>query len=152
MISAVVVGFVVQLLGLFLIHGIWLKQDYLNTAATWRTQEAAVARVWAMLLGTFIYVVGAVLIYVRGREAKPWMGQGIRFGILLALVVVVYSSLTGWVIIPVPHQLVVKWIISETLLAVVLGLVIAAICRPPASPSAYAPSFIPTLGLRSSAA
>ena len=123
-ILAMVVGFVVQLGGLFLIHGIWLKQDYINTAALWRSPEAASARVWAMLLGT--------LIYVRGREAKPWIAQGVRFGILVAMVVVVYSSLSGWVIIPVPHQLVVKWIISESLLAVVLGLVIAGICQPAA--------------------
>jgi len=131
-ILAMVVGFVVQLGGLFLIHGIWLKQDYINTAALWRSPEAASARVWAMLLGTLIYVVAAVLIYVRGREAKPWIAQGVRFGILVAMVVVVYSSLSGWVIIPVPHQLVVKWIISESLLAVVLGLVIAGICQPAA--------------------
>jgi archaellum biogenesis protein FlaJ (TadC family) len=129
MIFAMVVGFVVQLGGLFLIHGVWLKPDYLATAAVWRTQQAQVARTWAMLLGTLIYVVAAVLIYVRGREAKPWFGQGVRFGILLALVVVVYSSLTGWVILPLPHLLVAKWIISETLLTVVLGLVIAGICQ-----------------------
>jgi hypothetical protein len=129
-ILAMVVGFVVQLGGLFLIHGVWLKPDYLATAALWRTQQAAVARVWAMLLGSLIYVVGAVLIYVRGREEKPWMGQGVRFGILLAMVVVVYSSLSGWVILPVAHLLVEKWIISESVLAVVLGLVIAGICQP----------------------
>jgi archaellum biogenesis protein FlaJ (TadC family) len=129
-ILAMVVGCVVQLGGLFLIHGVWLKPDYLETAALWRAQQASVARVWAMLLGTLIYVVGAVLIYVRGREEKPWIGQGVRFGILLAMVVVVYSSLSGWVILPVPHLLVEKWIISESLLAVVLGLVIAGICQP----------------------
>ncbi len=129
MMFAVVAGFVVQLVGLSLIHGVWLKPDYLATAALWRTQEAQVARTWAMLLGTLIYVIAAVLIYVRGREAKPWMGQGVRFGILLALAVVVYSSLSGWVILPVPHLLVAKWIISESLLAVALGLVIAGICQ-----------------------
>jgi hypothetical protein len=35
-----------------------------------------------MLLAILIYVFGAVLVYVRGVEQKPWIGQGIRFGIL----------------------------------------------------------------------
>jgi hypothetical protein len=80
MIFAVVVGFVVQLGGLFLIHSVLLKQDYLNTAAVWRPREAQVMRVWAMLLAVFIYVIGAVLVYLRGVERKPWIGQRIRFG------------------------------------------------------------------------
>ena len=129
-IGAIVAGFVVQLCGLFVIHSIWLKQDYLNTAYLWRALEAQVARTWAMLLGTLIYAAAAVMIYIRGVESKPWMGQGLRFGILLWLVTVVYSSLSGWVILPIPHMLAVKWMIGEGLLCLVFGLVVAAICQP----------------------
>jgi len=127
---AVVVGFVVQLGGLFLIHSVLLRQDYVDTAALWRPREAQIMRVWAMLLAVLIYVIGAVLVYVRGVEQKPWMGQGIRFGILLTLVAVVYGSLSGWVILPIPHMLAVKWIVSESLLSVVFGLAVAGICKP----------------------
>ena len=38
-ILAMVVGFIVQLGGLFLIHGLWLKPDYAATASVWRTQQ-----------------------------------------------------------------------------------------------------------------
>jgi hypothetical protein len=130
MIFAVVVGFVVQLAGLFLIHSVLLRQDYVDTAALWRPRDAQIMRVWAMLLAVLVYVVGAVLLYMRGIEQKPWMGQGIRFGILLALVAVVYGSLSGWVILPIPHMLAVKWILSESLLSVVFGLAVAGICKP----------------------
>ncbi len=129
-IGAIVAGFLIQFGGLLMIHSVLLKQDYVNTASLWRPQEAMSARIWAMLLGILIYVVGSVLIYIRGVEAKPWIGQGFRFGILLALVAVVYSSLSGWVILPIPHMLAVKWIVSESLLSVVFGLVVAAICQP----------------------
>ena len=129
-VMAIVAGFVVQLVGLVLIHAILLKKDYVETASLWRAQGDQLARVWAMLLAILIYVVGAVWIYVSGVEQKPWMGQGIRFGILLALVVVVYSSLSAWVILPIPHMLAVKWIISESVLSMVFGLVVAGICQP----------------------
>jgi len=128
--GAVIVGFVVQIVGLVLIHSIILKQDYLDTASAWRPLEAQKARVWAMLLAILIYVIAAVLIYIRGAERKPWIGQGVRFGILMALVSVVYGSLSGWVILPIPHMLVVKWILYESLLSVAFGIVVAAICQP----------------------
>lgn len=130
MMIAIVAGFVVQMLGLFLIHSVLLKQDYVDTASLWRTQEAMNTRVWAMVLAVLMYVIGAILIYLRGVESKPWIGQGIRFGILLALVAVVYGALSGWVILPIPHMLAVKWIICEGLLSVVFGLVVAVICQP----------------------
>ena len=129
-IGAIAAGIVVQFGGLLVIHSVWLKQDYVNTASVWRAPEAAVARTWAMLLAVLIYVIGAVLVYIRGVESKPWIGQGIRFGILMALVTVVYGSLSAWVILPIPHMLVVKWILGESLLSVVFGLVVAAICQP----------------------
>jgi hypothetical protein len=129
-IGAILIGFLVQIVGLISIHSVWLKQDYLLTAPVWRAPEAQMARIRAMLLGTLIYAAGAVLIYIRGVEPKPWMGQGVRFGILMALVTVVYSSLSGWVIMPVPHMLVVKWIAGESVLCLVFGVVVAGMCQP----------------------
>jgi hypothetical protein len=129
-IGAVVAGFVVQMAGLTLIHSVWLKQDYVDSASIWRFQQEATSRVWAMLLAVLIYVIDAVWIYARGVEPKPWIGQGIRFGILLALVAVVYGSLSGWVILPISLTLARKWIIGEGLLSVVFGLVVAASRQP----------------------
>ena len=129
-IGAIVAGFVVQFAGLFVIHSIILRQDYLDTASVWRIPVQQVARFWAMLLSILIYVIGAVAIYIRGAERKPWVGQGVRFGILMALVTVVYGALSGWVIMPIPHMLAVKWIVYESALSVVFGLVVAVICQP----------------------
>jgi hypothetical protein len=129
-IGAIIAGFILQMAGLFLIHSVWLKQDYLNTEAIWRAPQDQIARGWAMLLSVLIYVIGAVLIYSLIAKSGSWVAQGIRFGILLAMVVVVYGSLSGWVILPLPHMLVVKWIIGEGLLSVIFALVVAAICRP----------------------
>jgi hypothetical protein len=129
-IFAIVTGFIVQMASLLLIHSVWLKQDYLASAFTWRAQQDQVARGWAMLLAVLIYVIGAVLIYTLAAKPKPWLAQGIRFGILLALVTVVYGSLSGRVILPLSHNLVMKWIIGESALSVVFSLIVAAICQP----------------------
>jgi hypothetical protein len=75
-------------------------------------------------------VIAAVLIYVRGVEMKPWVGQGIRFGILLAFIGTVYNSLALYAVLPIPHMLALKWMIGEGLLAILLGLLIAVIVQP----------------------
>jgi len=129
-VGAMVAGFVLQMGGLFLIHSVWLIQDYMDTASVWRTQEQEQSRMWAMIAGVLLYVIAAVLIYVRGVEMKSWVGQGIRFGILLALVSTVYNSLALYVVLPIPHMLALKWMIGEGLLAILFGLLIAVIIQP----------------------
>ena len=87
-------------------------------------------RVLHIYVANLIFSIGAVLIYVRGVEAKPWIGQGVRFGILLALVSVIPNSLVQYFVYPLPHELVLRWMIGGGLLSIVVGLVIAAICQP----------------------
>jgi len=129
-IGAIVASFILLSAGGYLIHNVWLAQDYLQHSELWRSQDAMLHRLLHIYIANLIFSIGAVLIYVRGVEAKPWVGQGIRFGILLALVTAVPQSLVEYVVYPLPHQLVLKWIIGGSLLTIVVGLGIAAICRP----------------------
>ena len=126
---AIVCGFALQLAGLLLIHSVWLKADYLATAGIWRPMAEQAARAWAMLLSILIYVIAAVLLYKPGPKSEPVWKRGLSFGVLLAMAVVVYGSLSGWVILPLPHLLVAKWIVGEGLLSCIFGVVVVAIVR-----------------------
>jgi hypothetical protein len=128
-IGAIVAGFVLLVAGRYLIHSVLLRSAYLQSSDVWRTPEAMMHRIWIAQLASFIFAVAAVLIYIRGVEQKPWLGQGIRFGILLALATAVPQSLTEYFVYPIHHELALHWIISEGGLAVLLGIVIAAICQ-----------------------
>lgn len=127
---AVIAGFFVQMIGLYLIHSVWLAKDYLATASYWLPPATKYARGWATLLGTLIYAIGVVWIYSRGVESKPWAGQGVRFGIFWALITIVYDSAAAWNMMAIPTSLVAKWILGEGLLCIIFSLVIAAICQP----------------------
>jgi hypothetical protein len=126
---AIVAGFVLLGIGRYLIHGLWLIATYRQNASLWRPESAMVHLVWVVQLANLILSFAAVLIYVRGVELKPWPGQGLRFGILLALATAVPQSMVEYYTYPVPSMLMIQWIIGEGLLAVLLGVVIAAICR-----------------------
>jgi hypothetical protein len=129
-ILAIVAGFIWLAGGRYLIHSVWLAGAYAENAQVWRDQRAMMHLIWVVDLACLLFAVAAVLIYVRGLEAKPWLGQGFRFGILLALATTVPQSMIEYFTYPVPAGLMVYWIIGEGGLVLLLGVIVAAICRP----------------------
>jgi hypothetical protein len=127
---AIVAGFVLISAGRFLLHNVLLAQQYARSSDVWRLPAEFMHRVWILYVANFLFVSAAALIYARGVESKPWLGQGIRFGVLLALATVVPNSLIQYAVYPIPHELALHWIIGEAALAVLLGIVLAAICQP----------------------
>lgn len=129
-IGAVLAGFVWLAVGRYLVHNVWLATAYTNNPLLWRSQDAMLHRLWVIHLANLILAMAAVLIYVRGIEAKPWLGQGLRFGVLLALATAVPQSLVEYFVYPISQTLAVQWIIGEGGLMLLLGMLVAAICRP----------------------
>jgi len=124
---AIVAGFILMGAGRYLIHSVWLASAYAASRTLWRPQADMVPMIWAVQLANLFFAMAATLIYIRGREAKPWFGQGLRFGVLLALVSAVPQSLVEYFTYPISSALMVQWICGEGILALLLGVVVAAI-------------------------
>jgi hypothetical protein len=86
-----------------------------------------------MILAHVIMSGAFAWIYARGVESAPWAGQGLRFGIAIALLTVVPTYLIYYVVQPMPAATVVKQIVFDSILVIVLGLVVAFIEREPAA-------------------
>ena len=127
-ISAVAVFVVAMILG-FVIHGGLLHKEYAQVPTLMRSEEAAMKLFGIMVLAHAIYAFGFSWIYIRGREAKPWLGQGVRFGLAVALVAVVPIYLIYYVVMPFPSDLVAQQIVFDTIGTVILGVVVAWINR-----------------------
>jgi hypothetical protein len=125
--GAIVAAFAVIVVTNWLVHGILLRADYQAMALSFRPVPLIRARMWIVLVGLAVFSVAFVYIYVRGVEAKPWLGQGIRYGILAWLLTVVPASLAEFVTMYLPHPLVLRWIGYGLLQLVVTGLAVAAI-------------------------
>jgi hypothetical protein len=130
--GAIVAAFVVYTGTGYLIHEVLLKGAYLATADLWRTEDAMNHKIWVMLLAQFIFAVGAVWIYQRGVEKKSWIGQGLRFGILLSLVSPVPGFMMNYFVLPIHHRLALHWILGGIGQMILVALVIAVICQPKA--------------------
>ena len=129
-IISVVVVFVMSMAFGFLVHGTLLRDDYLRLGSIMRSPESAHGLFPLMMLATLSAAIGFVWIYRRGREAgKPWLGQGVRFGIAVAMLATVPMFLIYYVLMPFPSDLVAQQIVFESITVVVMGIVVAWINR-----------------------
>ncbi|MDX1516890.1 MAG: hypothetical protein R3288_08630 [Woeseiaceae bacterium] len=120
-----VVLFVVWMAGSFLVHGLWLGETYKSMTALYRPEADQQATFPFMLLAHVMLAGGFIWIYRRGREHKPWLGQGIRFGIIIALFAAIPTYLIYYAVQPLGAGLVVRQIVGDTLLLLVLGALVA---------------------------
>jgi|SRR5262252_3393841 len=125
LIVTIIVTFVLaDALGYF-IHHIWLRQDYLPIANLLRPEGEQ--KVSWIIIANLAFAIGAVWAYAHGVEDKPWLGQGLRFGIVLCLILTLPSFLILYAVLPVPAILMVKQVSSEVIGKLIIGIVIALI-------------------------
>jgi hypothetical protein len=126
------VVFIAWFLGSFVVHGVLLHDDYKSLSNLFRP-EAEAQKYFALMLLAHVLLSGAFTwIYARGVEPKPWLGQGLRYGIAIALLTTVPGYLIYYVVQPLPGMLVVKQIVFDGILMLVLGAVVAFMYRRPA--------------------
>jgi len=119
------VVFIVWFLGSFLVHGVLLRHDYMQLTTLFRSDGDANRYFPLMILAHVILSGAFVWIYARGVEAKPWVAQGVRFGIAVALLTTIPTYLIYFVVQPMPEALVMKQIVFDGALIVLLGIVVA---------------------------
>lgn len=132
-IIAWIVLFIAWFLGSFVVHGVLLRSDYMRLTNLFRAEGDQQKYFPLMILAHVIMSGALVWIYARGAEAKPWLVQGVRFGVAVALLTVVPTYMIYFVVQPMPAAVVIKQIVCDSVLIVILGIV-AWLYRGAASP------------------
>lgn len=119
--------FVLYMVGGIVVHGMLLHDDY--AASSLMRPEADANKLMHLMALAHLLMAGAfVWIYRRGVENKPWLGQGLRFGLAVAVlftpIFIIY-----YVVQPTPGALAVKQVAYEVILTLVLGAAVAFIYR-----------------------
>ena len=124
-----IAAFVVWMAGSFVVHGMLLHGDYSQLPNLFRPEADAQAHFPLMILAHVLMAGAFVWIYSRGIEAKPWLPQGIRFGVAVALMTVVPTYTIYYVVQPMPGAVAIRQMIYDGILIVVLGAVTAFVYR-----------------------
>jgi hypothetical protein len=129
MMIAWLVLFVAWMLGSFVVHAVLLHSDYVQLTSLFRAEGDQQKYFPLMILAHVILSGAFVWIYARGAEAKPWMAQGVRFGVAVALLTTVPTYMIYFVVQPMPGDVVIKQIIFDGVLLVILGMIVAWLYR-----------------------
>ncbi len=118
---------VAALLTGFAVHGLLLKGDYAPLVGSLlRTQEDSQRYFGWMLLADAMIGFAMTWLYRFGfSEGRSTAGQGLRFGLAIALVSVLPMHLIYYAVQPMPGALAVKQIAFDLVRFLLLGLLIA---------------------------
>lgn len=125
------VMFILYMAGGFVVHGMLLKDDYMGLPNLFRSEEESMPYFPLMIFAHVLMSGAFTWIYARGVENKPWLGQGLRFGLAVALLAVVPIYMIYFAVQPTPGVLAAKQIVCDTFLTLVLGAVVAYVYRAP---------------------
>jgi len=124
-----VVVFIAWFMGSFVVHGVLLHADYMQVPTLFRMNDDAhvffplMSLAYLPLSGAFVW------IYARGIAPRPWLGQGLRYGMAIALLATVPNDIIAYTVQPLPGLMVIKQIIFESILVVLLGVIVAWLYR-----------------------
>ncbi|HXF77440.1 MAG TPA: DUF1761 domain-containing protein [Usitatibacter sp.] len=135
-VSVVVLAIASMLLG-FLVHGVLLAGEYAKLVPNmYRTPADSEHYVGYMIVQNILFAIGFTWIYRHGREDKPWLAQGVRFGIAVAVMSTIPMFLIYYAVQPTPSDLAAQQAVFGSIAIVILGMIAAAVNRDPIAPRA----------------
>jgi hypothetical protein len=137
-ISSVVMFVIAMGLGFF-VHGVLLHGDYAKLPNVMRPPAEVQAKMPLMVLAYISFAVAFTWIYLKGKEDKPWLAQGTRYGLAIAFLTAVPTFLIYHVVSQFPFDLAIKQIVLDSITMIVMGIVLAWLNRE--EPAAQAASF-----------
>lgn len=128
--AASIAVFAVFILMDYLVHSVLLRGLYVETASLWRPMEAIGNLMWIFWVVDAVMAFLTVWLLAKGWEAgKPWLGQGIRFGLVLGLIFSLPMGFSMYAMMPVPLSLGLGWFAGALVTFVVAGIAAARVFR-----------------------
>ena len=131
LILAIVAVFVGIFITDFLIHEVWLKQNYAATASLWRSEEEMKAHFGWLLFGQFLIAVTFTMLWAKGfAQTHNHIRCACIYGFLMALFAQAGMSFIQYAVQPLPGVIPVKWFVSGIIQGVLLGILVFLVYKP----------------------
>ena len=125
----VVVVLVISMAFGLLVHGVWLDADYKALPNIMRSDEDAGGMMGFMTLAHVLIALAFTWIYRVGRRDGDWLGQGLRFGLAVAVLSNIPFFLIYHSVAQFPLDLTLKQCLGDTVGVLVMGLGVAFVHR-----------------------
>jgi len=128
MTKKVLIGFVVVFVLTFaldyVVNNFILMPDYQATAQLWRAPEEM--KISLIVICQLFFAFFFTLIFSKGYEGKGPV-EGVRYGLYVALMVVVPAAYMSYATMPLPYSLSLKWFLTGTVQSMIYGLALALV-------------------------
>ncbi len=111
----------------FLVHGVLLAPDYAQLPKLFRSEADRTKYLPFMMLAHVFAAFSFVWIYLRIKDDKPFLRQGVCYGLAVAALVIVPRFLIYYAVQPMPAAVVCKQIVFDTISVVLMGIIVARI-------------------------
>ncbi len=113
-----------------IINSVLLMGIYQQTASVWRPQEEIQRMMWLFWLGYLIFAPFFALIYTKGYEPnKPGLGQGLRYGLYMGVLLSAMQNLVWYAVLPIPGVLAFYWFLGGMVESIAAGVAVGLIYR-----------------------
>ncbi|MEA3189220.1 MAG: hypothetical protein QOD99_3050 [Chthoniobacter sp.] len=129
LILAIVAVFVGIWVSDFLIHGVWLKQDYAASMSPWRPEAEMQARMGWLFGGELLAAVTFVVLYARGFASMNCLGCACAYGVCMGLFSQA-ATLISYAVQPLPCALVAKWFVAGVAQGILAAVIVFLVYKP----------------------
>lgn len=127
---AAVAAWVVSIPVGYVVNEILLKDIYTANAAAMRPQEAMMANLplgfAAMLVGFFAFAYA----YAKGYEGTNGSIEGIRFGVIVALMLGGFGIVWQYIVFPISGTLLTAWLVDVVAEFALYGAIVGSVYKP----------------------
>ena len=119
----------------FLVYGMALAPEFAKYPGVYRSEDAGQAFLPLMFGGLLIAILTAAIIYAKGYERGSGLAEGMRFGLLLGVFVVLAFSSVNYATLNVGRRLAASVGAAGFVEWFVIGTIIGLVYKPaPGSP------------------
>ncbi len=111
----------------YLIHGVLLMDTYMALSSIWRPDMNRL--MWLQFVTPLFSCFFFVYIFIRGYQNRGIM-EGVRFGLIIWAFISLPMTYGQYMIYPLPYSLVWKWLLSDLLVYLIFGILVALIYKP----------------------
>lgn len=132
---AAVVAWVVYMALGFVVHGVLLKDTYLQYASVMRPEADQNAVLPIAFGGSLVGFFAFAYAYAKGYEGGSGVQEGMRFGVLVGIMLCVFSVSFEYMMWPIGRRLLAAWIVDYIIEFAIYGMLVGSLYKPLASPA-----------------
>jgi hypothetical protein len=114
----------------YLVHGLLLRDLYLQHGPVMRPEVDASAILPAAFAASLIGFFAFAYSYAKGYEGGSGLQEGLRFGVLVGLMLCCFTAIWEYMLWPAQAGLLAAWLIDFIVEFALYGMVVGVIYRP----------------------